>query len=60
MTARTAFTVKNPATTIMTTATAKFVPIILMAAIHPLSTQKHTEKSQSGQISITNNTTKGT
>lgn len=38
MIARTAFTVKKPATTIITTATAKFVPIMLMDEIHPLST----------------------
>lgn len=40
MTARTAFTVKKPATTIMTTATAKFTRIMLIAVIHPLQKKK--------------------
>lgn len=40
MTARTAFTVKKPATTIITTATATFLPIMLIDVIHPLSTTK--------------------
>lgn len=42
MTARTAFTVKKPATTIMTTATAKFTRIMLIAVIHPLQKKKNT------------------
>lgn len=37
-----AFTVKKPATTIMTTATAKFDRIMLMDEIHPLSTTETT------------------
>lgn len=37
MTARTALTVKNPATTIMTTATGRLDPSTLMEAIQPLS-----------------------
>lgn len=39
MTPRQAFTVKKPATTIITTATAKFMRIMLMDAIHPLTTK---------------------
>lgn len=38
MIARTAFTVKKPATTIITTATGRFEPSTLMEEIHPLST----------------------
>lgn len=37
MTARTAFTVKKPATTIITTATGRFVRSMLMEEIQPLS-----------------------
>lgn len=36
MTPNTALTVKKPATTIITTATAKFVRIMLIDEIHPL------------------------
>lgn len=39
MIAKTAFTVKKPATTIITTATGRFDRSTLMEAIHPLSTR---------------------
>lgn len=39
--ARTEFTVKKPATTIIVTATGKLVRIMLMDEIHPLGTQTH-------------------
>lgn len=46
MTARTAFTVKKPATTIITTATAKFLPIMLIDEIHPLGQNKRDKQKQ--------------
>ncbi len=50
---RTALTVKKPATTIMTTATAKLWGIIVMDAIHPLSATKRRNKCVTSQILYT-------
>lgn len=60
MTARTAFTVKKPATTIITTATGRFVWSTLMEAIQPLSARHkcavrlflHTALNRGAQIQI--------
>lgn len=50
MTASTEFTVKNPATTIITTATARFVLMMVIDVIHPLS-KPETCKRKKGVIS---------